>query len=248
MYNTCPKCGYTRGEGDSAPLDQCPSCKLIFSKWMKQRFRDERIEDGEGLATRQNRLTSFLDYILHVPASNERWMVFGRMGLYLLFFIWGWQFILLSLHTNEIGNSFMHNINLVFHEAGHVIFRPFGRFMTILGGSLAQLLMPLTVLLMLLIKNRDTFGASIGLWWLSQSLMDLAPYINDARSLQLMLLGGGTGHDRPGMHDWRNILLELDLLNQDYAIAAFVDTMGEVGMLLAFAWGAVVLYRQYQGR
>jgi hypothetical protein len=62
-----------------------------------------------------------------------------------------------------IVSSLMHNVDLVFHEAGHVVFRPFGRFMTILGGSLAQLLMPLIVMVAFVTTNRDNFGASIGL-------------------------------------------------------------------------------------
>ena len=34
----------------------------------------------------------------------------------------------------DVNESFLHLPNLVFHEAGHVIFSPFGRFMTVLGG------------------------------------------------------------------------------------------------------------------
>ena len=78
----------------------------------------------------------------------------------------------------EIAGSFIHSVNLVFHEAGHVLFRPFGDFMTVLGGSLLQLLVPLVVAAALLLKNRDPFGASIGVWWLGQSFKDLAPYID----------------------------------------------------------------------
>ncbi len=60
-----------------------------------------------------------------------------------------------------ISDSFMHDVNLVFHEAGHVIFMPFGRFITVLGGTLNQLLIPFVVLCAFLLKTRDTFGASI---------------------------------------------------------------------------------------
>jgi hypothetical protein len=139
----------------------------------------------------------------------------------------------------------MHLINLVFHEAGHVLFMPFGRFMMVLGGTLGQLLMPAIAGSVLLLKNRDAFGASIALWWLGQSVMDTAPYINDARDLDLMLLGGGTGRDRPGMHDWENILLDLGLIEQERAIAAAADGVGALLLLAGLAWGAAVLYRQY---
>src|SRR3989449_9967209 len=38
--------------------------------------------------------------------------------------------------------NFLHLIDLVFHEAGHVIFGFFGQFIGVLGGSLNQVLVP----------------------------------------------------------------------------------------------------------
>ncbi|NIO62515.1 MAG: hypothetical protein GWN04_04920 [Gammaproteobacteria bacterium] len=140
----------------------------------------------------------------------------------------------------------MHNINLVFHEAGHVFFKPFGRFMMILGGSLMQLLVPIVLMLGFILKNHDNFSASICLWWLGQSLMDLAPYIDDAMDQQLMLLGGKTGADSPGSHDWNNILIEFDVLEKCHAYAKLTDMAGTLVMLLAFAWGIIILLKQYR--
>jgi len=170
---------------------------------------------------------------------------YGRCALYVVFVIWGLYFVSLDLRTNEIGASFMHRVNLVFHEAGHVIFMPFGHFMMVLGGTLGQLLMPTIAGGVLLWKNRDAFGASLALWWLGQSVMDCAPYINDARDLQLMLLGGGTGQDRPGMHDWENLLLDLGMIEHERRIALAADRIGELLLLLGLAWGARVLWMQY---
>ena len=185
------------------------------------------------------------DLLLPTRERVDPMAFYGRCALYALFLIWGLYFISLDLKSNEIGNSFMHRINLVFHEAGHVIFMPFGHFMMVLGGTLAQLAMPLIAGLVLLYKNRDAFGATLALWWLGQSLMDTAPYINDARDLQLMLLGGGTGRDRPGMHDWENILLDLGLIEYERQIALAAERFGEALLLLAFLWGGLVLRRQF---
>ena len=79
--------------------------------------------------------------------------------------------------------------NLVFHEAGHIILIPLGEFMSILGGSLFQVLIPLVFLVAFLLK-RDAFAATVMMWWTGQSLIDLAPYIADARAQRLVLLGG----------------------------------------------------------
>lgn len=72
-----------------------------------------------------------------------------------MFFFWDWSFILTDHYFVDLTNSFIHLINLVFHEAaGHVIFRFLGNFMAILGGSLMQLLMPLIILFSLLVNKK----------------------------------------------------------------------------------------------
>jgi len=102
----------------------------------------------------------------------------------------------------------MHLVNLPFHEGGHVVFSFFGsRLLTSLGGSLMQLIIPLTCAAVLLFRTRDPFGAALAVWWLGESFVDLAPYIADARALSLTLLGGGTGATTPyGFHYWNFIL------------------------------------------
>jgi hypothetical protein len=69
----------------------------------------------------------------------------------------------------------LHLVNLPFHEAGHVIFSPFGRFMQVLGGTLGQLLMPTICMAVLLLRTREAFGAAVALWWLGENFMDVAP-------------------------------------------------------------------------
>ncbi len=257
MYKTCPKCGYTRTHADVASQAQCSACGLIFKKWMQQQFQKSPAEVVESERSGTGVMEKLGGIFLHTKPEQEPFSFYLRAALLLGLIIWGWSFITMDYYRivngyrvdyaqAEIYGSFMHNVNLVFHEAGHVIFRPFGRFMTILGGSLAQLLMPLIVVLVFLLKERNTFAASVGLWWLGQSFMDVAPYINDARAGQIPLLGGGTGADRPGMHDWKNILGDLGLLHRDHDIAAIADNIGIGLMLLSFIWGAFLIYIQYQ--
>ena len=244
MYKTCPGCGHTRADHAGGDADVCPNCGLIFSKWMRNRFRDPRLPDSGMVETSEVTLWSRLRISLGYVPPASRSQFGGRVLAFALFLIWGGYFLSLGMDYGPIGASFMHLINLVFHEAGHVLFRPFGQFMTILGGSLLQILIPMIVALSLLLKNRDTFGAAIGLWWTGQSMIDIAPYINDARSLSIPLLGGGTGMDRPGMHDWRNILLDLDLLSWDHAIASTVMFLGKALVVLALIWAGFYLARQ----
>lgn len=60
----------------------------------------------------------------------------GRLVLLLLLARWTWLFLVWPMREDVIGGSFLHLIDLPFHEAGHILFSPFGDFLTTLGGSL----------------------------------------------------------------------------------------------------------------
>jgi hypothetical protein len=188
---------------------------------------------------------SLIEQLTFVEPRTDATIFWGRVAVFAVFVVWGFYFVSLDLRTNDIGASFMHRVNLVFHEAGHVIFMPFGQFMHILGGSLGQLLMPAIVLGVMVFKNHDNFGGSICLWWLGQSLKDLAPYINDARDLQLQLLTGSS-QDVPETHDWANILIDLGLIMREKKIALAADITGSMIILAALAWAAYLLLKQYR--
>jgi hypothetical protein len=169
----------------------------------------------------------------------------GRILVFVILLIWGLKFITTPLETNYTGESFLHLINLPFHEAGHLLFMPLGRFMAILGGSLGQILMPLICLGTFVLKTRDPFGASVALWWTAENFMDVAPYINDARAMDLVLLGGFTGKEVDA-HDWNNLLTMVGWLQHDHRLAQFSYGIGIALMLLSLGWGAFILRRQYR--
>jgi hypothetical protein len=245
MNLKCPKCGHPRSSS-AAGAEACASCGLVFAKWAQRVLGREHIRSA-AVAEEAREEDSFSLWNIVLPQAERVDPVafYARCILFAAFVVWGLYFVALDLRANEIGESFMHRVNLVFHEAGHVVFMPFGHFMMVLGGTLGQLLMPAIAGVVLLLKNRDAFGASLALWWLGQSVMDVAPYINDARDLHLMLLGGGTGRDRPGMHDWENILLDLGLIEHERTLALATDRLGAALLLVGLAWGGCVLYRQY---
>jgi hypothetical protein len=148
-----------------------------------------------------------------------------------------------NVNALRVNSSFLHLPNLVFHEAGHILFLPFGRFMTVLGGSLTQVLVPLVCAGAFLWQTLDPFGAAVAVWWAGENLLDLAPYINDARDLNLVLLGGKTGAEVEG-HDWEYLLNAMGLAQRDHAIANAVQAIGTLTMVAALCWGAVVVLRQ----
>ncbi|MCZ0932049.1 MAG: hypothetical protein OXJ52_02735 [Oligoflexia bacterium] len=168
--------------------------------------------------------------------------------VFVIFLLWGFYFLgsVPSPQDRLAGSdSFLHNINLIFHEAGHILFMVFGnRFLTVLGGSLMQCLIPLIVMIYFL-RKRKNFSASIMFWWLGQNFVDLAPYVYDAHDQAIILLGGGTGRDMPGYHDWRYLLTAMNLLPHYSKVAFLVNVFGKIILLLSFIWSAGVLHKKF---
>ncbi len=245
----CPECKFEQPDENV----ECPKCGIVFKKYRAQQAAPGR--EGKGPQPRDPQVTEreavpIANYLQEIffsvkPPVNPFYLG-GRTVVFLIIFIWGWRFILTPLESNYTAQSFMHLVNLPFHEAGHIIFSLFGKFIQTLGGTLGQVLMPLVCCAVLLIKTRDPFGASAALWWFGENFMDIAPYINDARALELPLLGGVTGKDVIDYHDWEFILGKLGLLQYDHALASLSYTLGIVIMLGAFAWGGYLLFKQFQ--
>lgn len=237
---SCPKCHAERLEG----AIECMTCGIIFAKYRPPAAHSGLRRPARSF-TESPWFQSAKEWLLESDMTTDSLTLYGRAAVFVLLVWWGWRFITTPLETNYTGESFLHLVNLPFHEAGHILFIPFGRFMTILGGSLGQVLMPLICLGTFLIKTRDPFGASVALWWTAESLMDVAPYINDARALDLMLLGGVTGKETDG-HDWNNLLTMLGWLQYDHRLAHLTYNVGILLMLASFAWGGLLLVRHYQ--
>lgn len=226
----------------------CPACGIAIEKWLRrqQPVADEaaEVEDrAEVISIRSGSLLVRLGEIfLFVPEKTDPPVFYGRCLLFCLFVLWGAYFIFNGISWQAIMGSFMHNINLPFHEFGHVIFSPFGRFMTILGGSLFQVLLPFLLCLAFGLKNRDNFAAAIMLWWCGQSFIDLSPYIADAtyRGLPLIM---GMGESA---HDWGNLLRMTGLLRYDYLIARVSFVVGSGLIMLSMFWAAYLLLHQYR--
>ena len=97
--------------------------------------------------------------------------------------------------------SWWAGLTLGVHEAGHIIFSPFGEFLAVAGGSITQLAAPVLVAY-LMRRQHDWFGVAVGGTWLGSSLASLATYIGDARAQELQLVGFT---DNPE-HDWHYLL------------------------------------------
>jgi len=250
VFPKCPKCNAALDPGDAGSGERCPACGLIFSKYLQaQQGRPARAAASPPATTPDR--PALLAWLLYVPPRVDSIGLYGRCAAYVFFFVWGWRLYAMDVGDADILGSFMHLIVLPIHEAGHLLFIPLGRFMTILGGSLFQVLLPLVLMASFMFgfggSRRDNFAASLMLWWAAMSIIDVAPYIWDAFDPKMMLLGGKTGAESDG-HDWQNILGDLGLIKRAHLIAGIAHTVGLIVMLVAYTWGAALLYFQFKNR
>lgn len=240
----CPKCRYELHN----QCEICPHCGIVFAKYFKyhpEQSDQQSYQPPVMTIVEGPEAEPLSEFLLHDTTQNTPAKLLGRSIIFAGLLIWSWQLISGPIESNTAGNSFLHLVNLPFHEAGHVLFRPFGAFITSLGGTLGQLLMPLICMGVLLVKTRDPFGASVALWWVGENFLDIAPYVNDARAGQLPLLGGNFGHSAPyGFHDWQYLLTESGLLHYDHFLAKAVIMIGSAIMLLSLLWGGLLLVKR----
>lgn len=214
---------------------QCPACGIYFFKWNQaQHPVAQEAADDSG--------HSWLQRLLEPQPGLDRASFHGRWVVLALLAFWSWSLIRDDFRDGEIFDSFMHNILLPIHEAGHVLLIPFGEFMTILGGSMLQLALPFAIAVAFVIRNRDNFAAALCLWWTSVSLLDLSPYIYDSLHPQLTLLGGHTGEDGP--HDWIYLLGVFGQIPKAQFWGAMAHTLGTMMVVFALIWAALILIRQ----
>ncbi|MDO8342957.1 MAG: hypothetical protein Q7T48_07150 [Cellvibrio sp.] len=244
----CPKCRYQRQTSDQAlHPDICPSCGIVYSKFIAKKTQENLQYDSESetdaqfeiekmVTLRQQLITAFL----YVPERVDAGAFWARVACLVAFTLWGGYFITGGVDWEKIGSSFMHNINLPFHEFGHILFMPFGEFMMILGGSLFQVLLPLALMCVFVFKQRDTFAGSIMLWWCGQSFIDVSPYIADAEYRALPLVGGG-GEES---HDWGNLLTMMNALDSTQVVANCSFGIGALLIIAALVWGGLILKAQ----
>jgi len=129
-------------------------------------------------------------------------------------------------------------LNLGIHELGHMVFRPLGWFMYVLGGTLGQLLVPVISVFMFR-RQRDYFALTLSGAWLSTNLYNVATYMADARARVLPLV---TPFGKHAEHDWYKLFGHMGLLAYDTKIAAGVRVIAFVLMWGSVAAGAWMCY------
>ena len=130
----------------------------------------------------------------------------------------------------------LDHANLAFHEAGHFFFGLLGGTLGLYGGTLGQLVFPVSAAVSFWRRGQVIAVALSGVW-LFENLLNIARYMADARARALPLVGGGE-------HDWYLILSRWGMLEHDTAIALITQTLGWLGMIGCMVW----LWRRFKER
>ena len=125
--------------------------------------------------------------------------------------------------------------NLLFHEAGHLIFGLLGPTMGLYGGTLGQLVFPIVTAIAFW-RQGSWVSVSVALLWFFENLVNIARYVADARAQRLPLVGGGE-------HDWANILSSWGALQYDSTLATILVATAWLG-LFATLGGTTYLWWQ----
>jgi hypothetical protein len=133
--------------------------------------------------------------------------------------------------------SFLDNVDLPIHETGHLIFRIFGEFMGVAGGSLFQVIFP-AVFVGYFIWQRSYYSAAIVLLWVGQSILNVWVYAADAVVMRLVLTSGFTGSEG-SFHDWNYLLTATGLIGSTKTVAGIIRFIGTVIIIIA---GASAMY------
>lgn len=129
--------------------------------------------------------------------------------------------------------SFLDRVDLIAHEAGHLLFGYFGEFMLVIGGTLGQLLVPAGIAIYFAAR-REFFSSSVALFWIGQNFFNISVYVKDAAAMEMPLVSLGGGDS---IHDWNWLLLKFNVLAWDQTIGGFVFGLGVLVMMVSVALG-----------
>jgi hypothetical protein len=151
------------------------------------------------------------------------WKTVGprRVGLVVMCVYAAWLVFFYRYH-------WVDGINLLVHEAGHIVFSLFGDTVGVPAGPALQLAVPLFVTFQLW-RRGESVPAAVSALWSAESLMYTAEYMADANRLALPLIG-----DHP--HDWRLLLDRAGALESAEEIGLALHVLASIAAIGAVSW------------
>jgi hypothetical protein len=152
----------------------------------------------------------------------------------------GWMVFYIIMVGNALFGGHLFNwFDLVFipiHEGGHLLFRIFGEWLMVAGGTFLQLFTPFALAVYFAFR-RQVPGTAFCTFFFFEQFLPIGIYMADARAQALPLLTVGDSDDV--IHDWFYLFAHAGLLEHDTRIGAtfrFLGWMGMLGTVVWFAW------------
>jgi hypothetical protein len=177
---------------------------------------------------------AIVDRVPQLGALDEDWNPVSR-GAAIAWIV----FYALMLWSAATGGTLASLMDLVFvpiHEGGHLLFRFFGEWIYVAGGTFLQLFVPLA-LAIYFIFQRQLAGTAFCAFFFFEQFLPVAVYMADSHCQCLTYVT--VGDSDTVIHDWYYLFSGVGLLAHDTQIAAVVRSLGWIGMLATVAWFAV---------
>lgn len=151
----------------------------------------------------------------------------------------GWiGFYVVLIGNALLGGHLFQWFDLVFvpiHEGGHLLFRFFGEWISVAGGTGLQFFVPFALVTYFAFK-RQAPGTAFCAFFFFEQFLPTATYMADARAQELQLITVGDSEDV--IHDWFYLFSHSGVLEHDTQIAAVVRVLGWLGMFATVVWFA----------
>ncbi len=138
------------------------------------------------------------------------------------FFIW---YFMSSAFSTEKWH-FIDNVDLIIHQAGHLIFLLFEELVTVIGGSFVQIAIPVA-LVAFFIFRKNYYLTSLLVMWLGYNLVNVSVYMADATTMLLPLPGW-----KPFPSDWNYIFGALNIMAWSKQVAFLVNIVGIIVIII----------------
>lgn len=176
-------------------------------------------------------LDSWTERLPFLESLEEPWSATPRVALvaWLLFF----SLFLYQLAHGSGVLLLMDGVFVPIHEGGHLLFRWFGEFIAVAGGTFLQLFVPLALATYFCFQ-RQVQGVAFCMFCFFEQFLPIATYMADARAQELPLLTVGDADYV--IHDWNYLFTRLGVIDHDVQIASAVRFVGWIGMIAVMIW------------
>jgi hypothetical protein len=177
-----------------------------------------------------------------VDALEEDWKPVSRGELV------AWTvFYLVLIGNAALGGKLLQWFDLVLvpvHEGGHLLFRFFGEWLMVIGGTFLQLFVPFALAIYFLFR-RQLPGTAFCAFFFFEQFLPVGAYMADARNQSLEYVT--VGDPELAVHDWSYLFSHAGILRHDTQIGGTFRLLGWLGMLAVIVWFGWRAYRVSAG-